>query len=93
MSFQISDKVVCVDANFPPEASDRHSGLPIKGQVYVVRDCRVSIINGEPIVYIVGIIGGLHPVGEEFGFWSWRFRKLSDVKAENSTKRKEKAKP
>lgn len=90
MSFQISDKVVCVDDKFSPQASSKISNLPVKGNVYVVRDCFLSKVNNQPVVFIVGSIGIPHSVDGECGFWSWRFRKLSDVKSENAAKRRKK---
>lgn len=93
MSFQVSDKVVCVDdKGFPPHIIPNISHLPIEGEVYVVRAVNHDPgSNNRPYVLLVGFTGSIEPrSGLEYGFAAYRFRKLSDVKAENAAIRKAK---
>lgn len=84
MNFQVSDKVVCVEEfTDPPEPNYANPELNV---VYVVREVRLfpyeSILK-EGSLLLVGICGGFLN-GQEYSFWAKRFRKLSDLKAENA---------
>lgn len=92
VSFQISDKVVCVDDSAQGIEPIRDYDPIHKGIVYVVSD--ISEILGILGVQIVGAYAGTNPYTGKQHYWrASRFRKLSDVKAENAAKRKKKAKP
>ncbi len=89
--FQINDKIVCVDDS-PARGANRHRGAPLpieKGKTYVVRGMATSPATGNAVVYLVGISFPLNREGLEYGFQTIRFRKLSDIKAENAAKRAE----
>ena len=91
MSFQINDKVVCVDDS-PGKGNNRYKGKPSgleKGRVYVVRE--LGQWKDISLVYITGISFGFTATGFEFGFRSSRFRKLQDIKAENKLKQQKPA--
>lgn len=87
--FSISDKVVCVDAK-NINRSREFSALPVEGQVYVIRGIDDSITAGiVPGVYLVGIIGSIWWDGSERPFRQRRFRKLTDIQAENALRNAE----
>ncbi len=91
MHFAISDKVVCVDDAFDEKASSVFSSLPVKNQVYVIRELAVYP-DGDWGVCLVGITGKIVYnawVGRvmEWRFAYQRFRKLDEVKAENTLAR------
>lgn len=75
--FQINDKVVCVDdsGQFDDWDAVRH------GETYVVRG-----ISSQGGPYLVGLCAGYWYDGEEVSFASIRFRKLTDIQAENAAK-------
>lgn len=73
--FSIGDKVVCINAQFLPDAPARHSSLPVEGQIYCVRETYIDL--GSPGVRLVGIYGIISPfTGRERGFYATRFRKV-----------------
>lgn len=89
--FQTNDKVVCVD-DAPARGNNRHRGAPLpieKGVVYVVRGMETLARTGTTVVYLVGIYFPKNRDGLEYGFEPNRFRKLSDIRAENAAKRAE----
>ena len=80
MKFNVSDKVVCVDA--------KNIHLPfsaelIEGRVYCVHG---HSWNGS--LYVVGIRGPIDGFYREIGFCPSRFKLLSKVKQENANKAK-----
>lgn len=86
MSFQIGDKVVCVDdsiyecTDFPEYWSEWIR----KGQTYCVQWVGPGYDETGTEHYcidVVGIAGVYH--GQLLTLESWRFRKLSDLKAES----------
>ena len=85
----ISDKVVCVDD------SNRYLALPWrpspwvkKGQVYVIRDVWEDSHTGVVVVQLVGF-PEIRVEQCRCGWHSARFRKLSDVQAENKLREPE----
>jgi hypothetical protein len=81
MSFNVSDKVVCVD-----DSPGRRTGSRklVAGQVYVVRESVASARTRTPCVRLVGIINMWCPhYRYELPFDARRFRKLEEVQAEN----------
>lgn len=86
MSFNISDKVVCI-YNFRKTEDNPHP--PVKGRIYVVRgihqaqqlhlECRSGV--GLKLVGLMAVI-----CGQEVGFCACRFRKLDDIKSENANR-------
>lgn len=87
--FQINDKVVCVD-DTPARGKNPYRGasLPIKhGVIYVVRGMATSPANGSVGLHLVGIHFPSNREGLEYGFMPERFRKLSEIQAENAAKR------
>lgn len=84
--FAISDKVVCVDDS-PGKGENRYTGKPVplvRDQIYVVDSVSFEVRSSTSIVTLVGINMGLTSFGEPFGFCATRFRKLADIKAENT---------
>ena len=83
--FQINDKVVCVDAR---NTGDPTLAMPLKeGVVYVVRGVDTDFPDGAVGLFVVGACAGYWGRQGEVPFDSKRFRKLSDVQAENAAKR------
>jgi hypothetical protein len=84
VSFNVSDKVVCVDAS-PWKCGGFLRGMTIplvQGAVYVVR-----YYSERTGLYLVGVTMPIHPwTGNEVGFIESRFRKLEEVQAENRAK-------
>jgi hypothetical protein len=82
MTFQVGQRVVCVDASANPEYG--HNGL-IEGRIYVVRGIRSEIPNPPHWgVYIEGIPGHWRlPVGE-IPFHPRRFRPIAERKTDIS---------
>ncbi len=83
MNFPESEKLICVDSS-PPPAGDIVLGCPLaKDTIFVVRDFDPPQHSNDP--------GGVRVVGnsvfKEDGQESWwradRFRRLSDIQAEN----------
>lgn len=84
MSFNISDKVVCVDdKNWRHQHLDieQPNGLPVKGCVYCVSGMR----NSEAVT-LVGLPGIHRPTGIDIGYMPSRFRLLSEIKAANAAR-------
>ena len=81
--FSTSDKVVCVNDLFTPDAASWFTGLPKRDVVYVVR--RIDERGTREGVYLVGIRGNIWFDGTERGFCPTRFRKLTDIQAENAS--------
>lgn len=83
-TFKTSDRVVCVRDDFLPEDEFLFAPeLPKRGQVYAVREFRVT--HGIAGVLLVGITGRrCAEFGCEYGFKADRFRKIveADVEAE-----------
>jgi hypothetical protein len=82
--FKISQKVVCIDANFDERAKAFYTSLPEQDKVYVIRD----VIDGgdwkgEPsmAVYLVGLVNpnSSKPPFFERGFHERRFRPLEEL--------------
>lgn len=88
--FNISDKVVCVSDEFG-DWMDYFESVPRLGGIYVIRGVRQSVADpGECVVHLVGLVGAFRPeYGVEQGFAAIRFRKLSEIKAENALKQSE----
>lgn len=92
--FEVGDKVVCVSDSWRPMAhklsAEIGTCLPTKGVVYVVRDVLVSPMSGALCVRLVGVQLPICPHYKmECAFNSNRFRKLSDIQAENKERRKQ----
>lgn len=96
MSFQINDKVVCVDDSplNHPELFEHEGGFVQKGIVYVVEGGdphRNFIRNGKIIgtggIYIVGKPAFYKPWGTLVPWRASRFRKLADMKAESASRK------
>ncbi len=86
--FAISDKVVCIDDRiFHPNLVKYYSSMPIRGQVYVVRDYIRNRFHGEDCVILTGITSEIWSDGIERGFYPKRFRKLEEIKAENHNRK------
>lgn len=85
--FEISDKVVCIDDSGPRyfEAIATGYPFPVKDQIYVVRDIWKTPTNTYAI-QLTGFPDFFNSFGIKMGFPAYRFRKLSDIKAENSKK-------
>jgi proteasome assembly chaperone (PAC2) family protein len=81
--FQINDKVVCVEKFIGSgNTTGGYGGLPQVGTVYVIRSFSSQ---GGP--RLVGLCAGYWWDGEEASWVLHKFRKLSDIKAENAAKR------
>lgn len=78
--FAVNDKVVCVD-----DSPGHISGKKLtKGEIYCVDGFDGNARNnrdGKDGVFLVGV------KRNHLGWQQWRFRKVSDVRAENRVKR------
>lgn len=84
--FSISDKVVCVDTK-PRGTSARPPGYPYptEGQIYVVRDVWQHPRASEGyMIQLVGFPEHHTRDGVRMGWTPSRFRKLTDIQAENA---------
>jgi hypothetical protein len=85
MSFQIGDKVVCIQNTW--KRPDLFSEVPIKGRIYAIRGIGTQPAGpeaGEPGCYLVGIYGRFNVMWQmEYGFLQRAFRKLDELKAES----------
>ncbi len=92
--FDIGEKVVCVDDRFHPEIAFMFDALPVKGEVYTVRDCDMgrakwtSAQKGwdsvEMKVLLQELVNGVDPstakgCPSELGFAARRFAPLTDI--------------
>ena len=79
--FVPNQKVVCVDDKFPLGIEKLYNQLPVKDQIYVIRDIvpGVSLAGseGEVAVYLIGLVNPTNKVGVERGFNAERFAPLS----------------
>jgi hypothetical protein len=74
--FCTGDKVVCVNASFDAKTASFFSPLPVRGQIYCVREAGTDVMNGEPVIWVFGIIGREYVGGRERPLRVDRFRKL-----------------
>lgn len=84
------DKVVCVDDNFGEDQEvlpEIFNEIPVKGQVYVIREVTTSAATMKPKLLLIGIVGKISRWGVEFGWMAWRFRKLDEMKEEARLRR------
>src|SRR5476651_695789 len=76
-----NQKVVCVDDKFPLGIEQLYNQLPVKDQIYVIRDIvpgqSLSGSEGEVAVYLIGLVNPTNKVGVERGFNAERFAPLS----------------
>ena len=76
-----NQKVACIDDKFPLGINKLYDQLPVKDQIYVIRDVvpgqSLSGSEGEVAVYLVGVVNPTNMVGVERGFNAERFAPLS----------------
>lgn len=88
----VNQKVVCVDDKFHPALAKHYTALPVKDQVYVIRQVSLGVnwqgVAGEVCLLLVGLHNPKSSKAPfpERGFTSERFRPL-DEKAEVVTER------
>ena len=79
--FVPNQKVVCVDDSFPLGIEKLYNQLPVKDQIYVIRDIvpGQSLMGtpGEVAVYLIGVVNPVNKLGIERGFNAERFAPLS----------------
>lgn len=79
--FVPNQKVVCIDDQFPLGIEKLYRQLPVKDQIYVIRDVvpgqSLAGTEGEVAVYLVGLVNPTNKVGVERGFNAERFAPLS----------------
>jgi hypothetical protein len=88
MSFDVGQKVVCVDDRFDDWVLKLYTALPKKDAVYVVRDVRIGVAfeqgkrNGAVSILLVGMVNppADSKAGLERGFNAERFRSLDWMK-------------
>lgn len=75
-------KVICVDDSFPKEIVNFYKFLPVKNQVYTIRDVGIGVSwknePGEVVVYLEGLVNpsSNKPPYPERGFNQERFREI-----------------
>lgn len=94
MSFEIGQKVVCVDDRFEDWVLKLYTALPKKAAVYVVRDVRIGATfekgqrKGAVSILLVGLVNPCAPGSNssmaERGFNSDRFRSLDSLRSANT---------
>jgi hypothetical protein len=76
-----NQKVVCIDDKFPLGIEQLYNQLPVKDQIYVVRDVvpgqSLTGSPGEVAVYLIGVVNPANKLGIERGFNAERFAPLS----------------
>lgn len=87
MSFDVGDRVVCVDGKFHPAIAALYTALPKEGQTYVVRDARIGARpdgQGDVSLLLVGLVNpkANSRAALERGFSESRFRKPGEAKRE-----------
>lgn len=90
--FNVGQKVVLVDDQWPETVKQLYLQLPEKDQAYVVRAVRVGVRADELImdmrrvlessILLVGIYNPANNLGVEAGFAARRFRALDELKQE-----------
>ena len=79
--FVPNQKVVCIDDGFPLGIGKLYDQLPVKDQIYVIRDIvpgqSLSGSPGEVAVYLIGVVNPTNKLGIERGFNAERFAPLS----------------
>jgi hypothetical protein len=79
--FVPNQKVVCIDDHFPLGIEKLYRHLPVKDQIYVIRDVvpgqSLAGTEGEVAVHLVGLVNPTNKVGVERGFNAERFAPLS----------------
>lgn len=83
--FEVSDKIVCIDAKGLIDHAFLFTGLPYEGQMYVVRHMdfhpQTLLPDGIPGVLLVGIFGcDCSITGDEYCFNSKRFVPLEEYR-------------
>jgi hypothetical protein len=76
-----NQKVVCIDDKFPLGIGKLYNQLPVKDQIYVIRDVvpgqSLTGSPGEVAVYLIGVVNPTNKLGIERGFNAERFAPLS----------------
>ena len=76
-----NQKVACIDDKFPLGINQLYDQLPVKDQIYVIRDVvpgqSLAGSEGEVAVYLIGVVNPTNMVGVERGFNAERFAPLS----------------
>jgi hypothetical protein len=79
--FVPNQKVVCIDDSFPLGIGKLYNQLPVKDQIYVIRDVvpgqSLTGSPGEVAVYLIGVVNPTNKLGIERGFNAERFAPLS----------------
>ena len=79
--FVPNQKVVCIDDKFPLGIEQLYNQLPVKDQIYVIRDIvpgqSLAGTPGEVAVYLVGVTNPVNKLGIERGFNAERFAPLN----------------
>jgi hypothetical protein len=90
--FNVGQKVVLVDDQWPETVKQLYLQLPVLDTVYVVRAVRVGVKADElimdmrrvlePSLLLVGLYNPTNKLGVEAGFAAHRFRALDELKQE-----------
>jgi len=79
--FVPNQKVVCIDDKFPLGIEQLYNQLPVKDQIYVIRDIvpgqSLTGSEGEVAVYLIGVVNPTNKLGIERGFNAERFAPLN----------------
>ena len=88
--FQVGQKVVLVDDQWPDTVKQLYWQLPVLDTVYVVRAVRVGVKADElimdmrrvlePSLLLIGVQNPANKLGVEAGFAAHRFRALDELK-------------
>ena len=92
--FNVGQKVVLVDDEWPETVKQLYLQLPLLDNVYVVRAVRVGVKADElimdmrrvlePSLLLVGLYNPANNLGVEAGFAAHRFRSLDELKKEKT---------
>jgi hypothetical protein len=89
---ETGDKVVCIDDVFDKCILGLFTELPVEGRTYVVRDVQMGFTpivpkksrEGAVKLLLIGVKNPLAENGQEHGFNADRFRKLSQMQADQA---------
>lgn len=91
--FEINQKIVCINDDFPVEVYERLDHTPIEGSTYTVRDIvpAMNLKGGEDCAVLLNEIRNpMNQLGVESGFGAWRFRPLEEITNKKTKKERNK---
>src|SRR5882724_6432471 len=93
-TFNLGDKVVCVDDKVPPDISKLYATLPVTDSTHAVRGIRLGInltLEGDVSVLLIGLVNPKADSKANLGrgFRADRFRPLEELRSEKTASKPE----